>query len=133
MRKEIAPGIFLTVKDTYCPRCGANPCACIDEDQKDEQNAVLAFVEPPTPIAAKVAYVVRQPQSRFHRCHWPDCQAQVPPALFMCGPHWHRIPRNLQRKVWHAYEIGQEVDMSPSEEYLAVTDEVETWIKEHAL
>lgn len=122
-RREIAPGIFLTVKDQYDE-------AQELEDLHDERNEAR---QPPTPIAEKVAYVVRQPQSRFHRCHFPACEEQVPPAMFMCATHWRMIPRNLQRKIWHTYEIGQEIDMSPSVEYLNVVDEVQKYIQEHLL
>lgn len=125
MRKEIAPGIFISYSENPKLIDEAKELEELQDEQHERQQ--------PTPIAAKVAYVVRQSQSRYHTCHFPDCKTQVPPAMFMCAPHWGKIPRKLQRKIWHTYEIGQEIDMSPSEEYLAVVDEVQKYIEEHLL
>jgi hypothetical protein len=36
----------------------------------------------------------------------------------MCGRHWARVPRVIQREVWAAYRPGQEVDKNPSEAYM---------------
>ena len=63
-----------------------------------------------------------------HKCHWPECQKEVPPKMFMCLPHWRRVPKVLQTKIWSAYRPGQEVDKRPSAEYLAVVTLVFRWI-----
>lgn len=77
----------------------------------------------------KATYVKSQGQTRNHTCHWPGCNKQVPPAMWGCKQHWFRLPKYLRDKVWAAYVPGQEVSMTPSQEYLAVTDEVEEWIR----
>jgi hypothetical protein len=84
-----------------------------------------------TSINEKRAYVRSQGQTRKHHCHWPGCGKQVPPAMWGCKAHWFRLPMALRDKVWRAYEPRQEVDLSPSEDYLAVADGVERWIREH--
>lgn len=79
----------------------------------------------------KADYVRKQKQTREHHCHWPGCSEQVPPAKWGCYKHWKMLPKRLQLKVWAAYRPGQEVDMSPSKEYLAVADEVQKWIRDY--
>lgn len=83
-------------------------------------------------ISDKKAYVRSQKQTRKHHCHWPGCNKQVPPALWGCGKHWFELPKPLRDRIWATYEPGQEVDMTPSEEYLDVADEVQAWIRENA-
>lgn len=80
---------------------------------------------------SKADYVRRQAQDRRHTCHWPNCDQQVPPAMWGCRPHWYRLPRGLRSKVWAAYVPGQERTLTPSSDYLAVAREVQTWIEEH--
>lgn len=82
-------------------------------------------------IHEKVVYVKSQPQTRDHRCHWPGCPKQVPPAMWGCKDHWYRLPKSLRTKIWKAYEPGQEIDGRPSAEYLEVAKEVERWIYQH--
>jgi hypothetical protein len=76
----------------------------------------------------KVKYVLGQKQTRNHHCHWPGCTAQVPPAVWGCKKHWFKLPRNLREKIWGAYRIGQEVNLTPSREYVKVAIEVQEWI-----
>lgn len=83
-------------------------------------------------MGAKVRHVKHAGQDRNHTCHWPDCDKQVPPAMWGCRTHWFRLPRWLRDKVWSAYVPGQEQRMDPSAEYLEVAREVQEWIKEHA-
>lgn len=64
-----------------------------------------------------------------HHCHWPNCSVEVPPAMWGCRKHWYTLPKFLRDKVWAAYVPGQEITKTPSEEYLAVADEVQVWIK----
>lgn len=80
-------------------------------------------------INDKAAYVHQQRQSRNHECHWPGCETQVPPAMWGCKKHWFKLPKSLRDKVWNAYVPGQEARMDPSDEYLAVAQEVQAWIK----
>jgi CDP-diacylglycerol pyrophosphatase len=77
----------------------------------------------------KVQHVVSQKQTRFHTCHWPNCDKQVPPAMWGCRKHWYMLPGTLRAKIWATYRIGQERDLQPSAEYLAVAAEVQEWIK----
>lgn len=76
----------------------------------------------------KADYVKRAGQTRNHHCHWPSCDKQVPPAMWGCKEHWFKLPRALRNKIWAAYEPGQEVDGTPSTEYLEVAREVQEWI-----
>lgn len=81
-----------------------------------------------TTIGQKADYVRRAGQTRNHHCHWPGCEKQVPPAMWGCKTHWFKLPRALRNKIWRCYEPGQEVDLTPSAEYLAVAHEVQEWI-----
>jgi hypothetical protein len=85
------------------------------------------------PRADKVRYVLRQRQDRYHRCHFPRCGAQVAPARWGCRRCWMRLPKDLRDRIWAAYRPGQENDMRPSREYLAVAREVQEWIAEWLL
>lgn len=77
---------------------------------------------------SKQAYVKSQGQTRPHHCHWPDCQAHVPPAMWGCKKHWFMLPKELRDRVWAAYEPGQEITGRPSRAYVAVAREVQEWI-----
>lgn len=83
------------------------------------------------PTARKVRYVKRQGQTRSHHCHWPGCNKQVPPAMWGCKSHWFRLPKTLRDRIWRTYAPGQEVDLTPSAEYLQIADDVQQWIREH--
>lgn len=83
------------------------------------------------PVDRKRRYVASQSQTRDHHCHWPGCDKQVPPAMWGCKSHWMRLPKTLRDRIWRTYAPGQEVDMSPSDEYLQVADDVQQWIREH--
>ena len=52
--------------------------------------------------------------------------------MFMCKPHWFKLPKHLRDKIWNAYVPGQEATMTPSDEYLDVAMEVQRWIAEHS-
>lgn len=84
------------------------------------------------PVSRKRRYVKSQGQTRHHHCHWPDCNAQVPPAMWGCKAHWFRLPKALRDRIWATYAPGQEVDLTPSTAYLQVADDVQRWIKENA-
>lgn len=81
--------------------------------------------------ADKVAYVLRQGQTRNHECHWPECKAQVPPAVWGCRKHWFMLPKYLRDKIWATFQPGQEVFFTPSRQYVDVALEVQRWIKEN--
>jgi hypothetical protein len=83
-------------------------------------------------LPPKARYVVSQGQTRKHHCHWPACERQVPPAMWGCLPHWKRLPKDLQTRIWQAYQPGQEKDMRPSEEYIQVARDVQDWIAKNA-
>lgn len=81
--------------------------------------------------AAKADHVRREMRKGVtpnHHCHWPGCTKKTTAATYMCYPHWRRVPKRLQAKIWTAYRVGQEVDKRPTREYIAVVREVELWI-----
>jgi len=51
--------------------------------------------------------------------------------MWGCREHWYRLPKFLRDRIWASYEPGQEIEMTPSGEYLNVTDEVQKWIRDH--
>lgn len=81
---------------------------------------------------SKAAYVLRQPQTRNHECHWPGCNKQVPPAMWGCRAHWFALPKSLRDDIWRTYRPGQEVNMTPSAAYVAAAKRVQAWIAERA-
>ena len=83
-------------------------------------------------MSRKADYVRRAPQTRAHRCHWPGCNQQVPPAMWGCKTHWFKLPKRLRDRIWAAYSPGQEERMDPSTAYLDAADEVQRWIEENA-
>lgn len=82
-------------------------------------------------IGEKVEHVKRAGQTRDHHCHWHGCNQQVPPAMWGCKKHWFMLPRNLRAEIWRCYQPGQEVDMTPSAEYVAVARRVQKWIADY--
>src|SRR6266542_5625761 len=76
----------------------------------------------------KSAYVLSQPQTREHRCHWPGCERQVPPAMWGCKPHWFRLPKPIRDAIWKAYRPGQEKDFCPSLAYVRAANDAQQWI-----
>jgi hypothetical protein len=82
-------------------------------------------------IRSKVKYVKRAKQTRNHGCHWPGCTIQVPPAVWGCRKHWYMLPPAIRNAIWHAYTPGQEVALNPSEEYIAIAERAQKWIKEY--
>ena len=77
----------------------------------------------------KVNYVLSQPQTRRHECHWPGCQEHIPPAMWGCRQHWFKLPRQIRNKIWAAYVPGQEKNMRPSQAYIKAAREAQEWIK----
>lgn len=80
-------------------------------------------------MTAKADYVRSQGQTRSHHCHWPGCDKQVPPAMWGCKAHWFTLPKSLRDDIWRAYRPGQEVTMTPSRDYLEVSNRVQQWIR----
>jgi len=79
----------------------------------------------------KADYVKSQGQTRNHHCHWPGCEKQVPPAMWGCKKHWFMLPKELRDQIWKTFEPGQEVDCSPSREYVQAARAVQAWILEN--
>ena len=65
-----------------------------------------------------------------HHCHAVGCERRCPPAMFMCGPHWRKVPKENQREVWRTYRPGQEIDKRPTSEYMQVTNEARRIVAE---
>lgn len=63
-----------------------------------------------------------------HTCHATGCNTRVPPAMFMCKPHWSMLPRATRNAVWLAYSVGQEMRMDPSDEYMQVATDAIEWL-----
>ena len=53
-----------------------------------------------------------------HTCHAANCNKQIPPNMFMCREHWRMVPPLLKSEIWRTYRPGQEIDKTPSPEYL---------------
>jgi hypothetical protein len=58
-----------------------------------------------------------------HTCHAHCCDVAVPPKLLMCKRHWYMVPKDLRDAVWLTYRPGQEIDKSPTMEYLETAHE----------
>jgi len=79
-------------------------------------------------LDAKKNHVRRAKQTRLHHCHWEGCEVAVPPAKHMCYKHWMRLPKRLRDKIWATYRVGQEINRTPSREYVMVMREVMLWV-----
>jgi hypothetical protein len=91
-------------------------------------------MDPKPTIKDKARYVqeeAKKPQSREHKCHWPGCEEEVPPAMWGCKWHWRLLPRELRDEIWEAYRPGQEKDMRPSARYIEVARKAQEWIDEY--
>lgn len=82
-------------------------------------------------IAEKAAHVRAAGQTRDHHCHWPGCEAQVPPAMWGCKRHWFKLPQSIRNSIWRSYRAGQEQDGRPSREYVNAAHAAQEWIKRH--
>ncbi|MGI9507139.1 MAG: hypothetical protein ACR2RE_29205 [Geminicoccaceae bacterium] len=63
-----------------------------------------------------------------HTCHAIGCEKAVPPKMFMCKYHWFMLPKSLRNEIWKAYRPGQEIDKTPSEDYLMAAKEAIIWL-----
>jgi hypothetical protein len=66
-----------------------------------------------------------------HKCHWPNCGRNVPPAMWGCKAHWFMLPKALRDRIWATYRTGQEVTKTPSAEYVQAAKDVQEWIAQH--
>ena len=57
-----------------------------------------------------------------HHCHARGCTTRCPPEHLMCGRHWRKVPRRIQRLVWAHYRPGQCDDKRPSAEWHEAAD-----------
>jgi len=88
----------------------------------------MAATDQPERVAAKVAYVKAQGQTRRHHCHWPGCQQQVPPAMWGWRHRSYSLPITIRTAIWRNYRAGQEVNGTPSSEYVAAAKAAQQWI-----
>lgn len=68
-----------------------------------------------------------------HKCHWPNCGRNVPPAMWGCKQHWFMLPKNLRDRIWATYRAGQEITKTPSLEYIEAAQAVQKWIRERGI
>lgn len=68
----------------------------------------------------------------MHRCHWPGCEREVPPAIWGCKPHWLKLPQKLRDAIWRTYRPGQEITKIPSEAYIKAARDARNWILDNA-
>lgn len=83
---------------------------------------------------SKADYVrsaLRRGRTQGHHCHWPGCDRKVPPAAWGCLYHWRKLPKDIRRRIWRAFQPGQEKSKTPSAEYIAAAKEAQKWIAEH--
>lgn len=66
-----------------------------------------------------------------HTCHWPGCNAEVPPRLWGCRTHWFMLPKRLRDLIWITYHPGQEITKTPSDAYIDAAHQVQDWIREN--
>src|SRR5437868_4030893 len=66
----------------------------------------------------------------MHRCHAHKCTTTTRPSLFMCPPHWRRLPLHLKRAILAAYRPGQEKDKRPFPAYIKAAHAAQLWLAE---
>lgn len=65
-----------------------------------------------------------------HYCHWPKCKIEVLPKMWGCRTHWFILPKYLRDRIWATYVPGQEIDKTPSREYMNVIRDIREYIAE---
>lgn len=84
-------------------------------------------------IAEKVEHVrdeiAADTGAHRHHCHWPGCNADVPPAAWGCKQHWYALPKPIRDRIWATYRPGQERSKTPSREYVEAARAAQDWIK----
>ena len=63
-----------------------------------------------------------------HHCHATGCQLHVPPTIFMCKPHWFKLPKRMRDAIWATYREGQCRDWKITHEYAEAAKEAVTYI-----
>lgn len=38
-----------------------------------------------------------------NQCPHPQCARLKPREQYACGPHWHMLPKPIQRAIWSGY------------------------------
>jgi hypothetical protein len=64
-----------------------------------------------------------------HTCHATGCKRLVPPKMFMCKPHWFRLPKSMRDEIWAVYVPGQEERKDPTEEYIEVAQRCVSYLE----
>lgn len=65
-----------------------------------------------------------------HTCHAIGCDVAVPPKIFMCKPHWFKLPKPIRDGIWSAFKPGQERTKTPSNTYLINSYSACIWLAE---
>ncbi|HEX9960573.1 MAG TPA: hypothetical protein VGB00_06555, partial [Pyrinomonadaceae bacterium] len=65
-----------------------------------------------------------------HYCHAHKCKTEVPPRLFACKKHWSALPPNLKMPILANYRKGQEIDKTPTLEYIKAVNEAKLFLAE---
>jgi len=47
----------------------------------------------------------------MHECPVGGCPKQVASHLLMCRPHWRKVPRDIQQRVYTGWREGIESDL----------------------
>lgn len=50
--------------------------------------------------------------------------------MWGCKAHWFRLPADLRQRIWTTFKPGQEINGTPSPEYLLAADDVQRWIRQ---
>lgn len=67
-----------------------------------------------------------------HTCHAVGCPVEVPPARFMCRPHWFSLPAVLRVRILRAFDRKQlEPGGFPSVEWMIAAHEARAIIAEN--
>jgi len=84
------------------------------------QGAVLStwVINHPEQASAMFIRVALAVDDAKHVCHAAGCRTPVHPKMFMCRPHWFRLPKPMRDAIWAAYRPGQEIRKDPSPEYI---------------
>lgn len=45
-----------------------------------------------------------------HPCAIPNCERKAKDQQLMCWPHWRRVPRALNKAIFHTYDHGPIAD-----------------------
>lgn len=51
--------------------------------------------------------------------------------MFACKKDWYFLPIKIRKAIWDAYQPGQEISKSPSQEYLDAAQAAIDYYREH--